>query len=141
MAETPPPASLQDGDSVPAGYLLFRVIPNDQAHWVQEERRATGFNFCPSTTQEHLSMKLGIICTAEEILEENPGLGLLEIDAGSLVSRRLRAIYTPQLGKGHVSVDGLKGGAAVKKMRNAICEELLRVWEPVTQKLVFPRPQ
>jgi hypothetical protein len=85
-------------------------------------------------------MAFGPAYPPEDILADNPGLGLLEIDSASLTSRGLRAVYTPQLGRGHVSVYGLKGSAhAAKKLRNAICNEVLRVWEPVSQQLLPPQ--
>ena len=91
-----------------------------------------------STTHEHLSMQLGGVCTPEEILAENPGFGLLEIDVAALLARGLRATYSPSLGKGHVSVWGLK--AASKAILRELQEQILRAWEPVTEQLVRKLP-
>ena len=116
----PSPIALRDGDEIPAGYLLLRTIPRDKAHWVDEESRPTGFNFCPSTTQEHLSMKLAVAYPAEEVLDDHPGFGLLEVDVASLTSRGCRVVFTPSEGRGHVSVYGLKGGNQIRVFRE-IC--------------------
>jgi hypothetical protein len=85
-------------------------------------------------------MKLAVAYPAEEVLDDHPGFGLLEVDVASLTSRGCRVVFTPSEGRGHVSVYGLKGGNQIKRMREAICGELLRVWEPVNQKLVYPPP-
>ena len=61
--------------------------------------------------QAHLSMQLGGVCTPEEILAENPGLGLLEINVTAFLSRGLQVTYTPSEGRGHVSIWGLKNAS------------------------------
>ena len=69
-------------------------------------------------------MQLGRVCAPEGILAENPGFGLLEIDVAALLARGLRATYSPTLGKGHVSVWGLKAArkAHLRELQEQICE-------------------
>lgn len=124
----------KDGEPLPAGTILYRTVPDEPSRWVREDRRPTGYSFRPSTTQEHISMALGLAYPAEEILRDFPALGLVELDAATLLSRGLRVIYSPTLGRGHVSVYGLRG--ARKSLVNEIVSEALRVWEPTTHKIV-----
>jgi hypothetical protein len=131
-----PWANYRRGQEV-RGVLLYRRIPDDQAHWVREESRPTGYNFRPGNSQQHLSTQLAD--DPGKILAEYPDYGLLEIAADSFWMWDLRVTYEPEERPDHVAVWGLVG--ARKDVLRQLAASILRAWEPRTQRHVYSKPQ
>jgi hypothetical protein len=98
---------LQPGDEVTSGVLYRRIYP-DKHYFKAAEGRATSLNFLPDRDdpEQAISMFRAAETTPSEVLEDHDRFGLLELGAETFWALGLRVIYTPQWGKGHVSVLG-----------------------------------
>jgi hypothetical protein len=102
--DSPP---LREGDEVTSGVLYRRIYPDPNFF---KDGRATSLNFLPDRRDPSMevSMYRAAENTPSDVLEGHEGFGLLEIGVENLYALGLRVIYTPQWGKGHVSVLGFR---------------------------------
>lgn len=105
------PQPLRAGDEVTSGGLYRRILPHRDYFKFGDERepsRATSLNFLPDSADDDsaVSMFRAAETSPSEVLEGHNGYGLLEIGVEVLWALGMRVVYTPQWGKGHVSVYG-----------------------------------
>lgn len=106
---------------------LYRRIPPLASHWSVRRGRATDYAFKPARDHEHLSRHWGELTTAEKILADHPGFGLVRIEVAVLLELELRVTYQPEpAAPDHAAVWGLTGERA-----NWLTKQMAKHAEPL----------
>jgi hypothetical protein len=116
------------GDQLLAGKLYRRVHPDGsnfpRGVTAQPSREA----FRPAKGKDAISAYLADEVTEHDVLAENPGFAIVEIEVETVVAAGFVVTYLPDEGKGHVNITGPFTGGNRKKLSERC--KLTRPGEP-----------